>query len=307
MIHLPTEEGTMRELTLAAAQRPPLPIGTPVAVLAADVAQTLASHPGVDLLVYPELHLFDAIGDDEVERARSLRDSAVPLDGPMVHELGALARDAGVWLIPGSICELGPSGELFNTALVFDPSGHLVASYRKVFPWRPFEPYDPGDRFVVVDLPGTGRIGISICYDAWFPEVTRHLAWMGAELVVNVVKTTTPDREQEVVLAHANSIVNQTFTLSVNCAGPTGRGRSVLVDPEGATLAELDDARTDTLIARIDLDQVAGVRRVGTAGTNRMWEQLRADDRPIALPLYAGELTPSRWRIAAPPSSESPS
>lgn len=296
----------MRALTLAAAQRAPLPIGTPVSTLAADVAETIAGHPGIDLLVYPELHLFDAVGDDEAARVRALRDAAVPLDGAFVRELGAVARDAGVWLIPGSICERGPQGELFNTALVFDPAGELVTSYRKVFPWRPFEPYDPGDRFVVFDLPGTGRIGISICYDAWFPEVTRHLAWMGAELVVNIVKTTTPDRAQEVVLAHANSIVNQTFTLSVNCAGPTGRGRSLLVDPEGDTIAEFDDERAGTFVSRIDLDRVAHVRRVGTAGSNRMWEQLRADDAPIALPLYAGELTPSRWRIA-PRSSESPS
>ncbi len=297
----------MRALTLAAAQRAPLPIGTPVSALAADVTETLAEHPGIELLVYPELHLFDALGDDETARTDALQESAVSLDGALVRELGAVARAAGVWLIPGSICERGPSGELFNTALVFDPEGALVASYRKIFPWRPFEPYDPGDRFVVFDLPGAGRIGISICYDAWFPEVTRHLAWMGAELVVNIVKTTTPDRAQEVVLARANSIVNQTFTLSVNCAGPSGRGRSLLVDPEGATLAELDDDLSGTFVSRIDLDQVTEVRRVGTAGTNRIWEQLRADDAPIALPLYAGKITPSRWRIAARPSSGSSS
>lgn len=297
----------MRALTLAAAQRAPLPIGTPVSALAADVAETLAEHPGIELLVYPELHLFDALGDDETARTDALRESAVPLDGAFVRELGAVARAAGTWLVPGSICERGPGGELFNTALVFDSEGALVASYRKIFPWRPFEPYDPGDRFVVFDLPGAGRIGISICYDAWFPEVTRHLAWMGAELVVNIVKTTTPDRAQEVVLAHANSIVNQTFTLSVNCAGPDGRGRSLLVDPEGATLAELEDDRSGTFVFRIDLDQVTRVRRVGTAGTNRIWEQLRADDVPIALPLYAGEITPSRWRIAARSTSESSS
>lgn len=296
----------MRALTLAAAQRAPLPIGTPASALAADVAETCALHPELDLLVYPELHLFDPPGEDDTARTEALRASAVALDGDLVRELGAIARAAGVWLIPGSVCERGPSGELFNTALVFDPEGELVASYRKVFPWRPFEPYDPGDRFVVVDLPGAGRIGISICYDAWFPEVTRHLAWMGAELVVNIVKTTTPDREQEVVLAQANSIVNQTFTLSVNCAGPMGRGRSLLVDPEGATLAELDDDRSDTFVARIDLDRVTEVRRVGTAGSNRMWEQLRADDAPIALPLYGGEIAPSRWRVGAPPTSVAP-
>ena len=69
-------------------------------------------------------------------------------------------------------------------------------------------------------MPGTGRAGLSICYDAWFPESTRSVAWLGAEFVVNVVKTIGADRKQERVLAQANAIVNQVFMLSVNCRGP---------------------------------------------------------------------------------------
>ncbi len=73
-----------------------------------------------------------------------------------------------------------------------------------------------------MDLAGIGRVGLNICYDAWFPEVSRQLAWMGAEVILNVVKTTAPDRRQELVLAKANAIVNQVFVVSVNCAGPAG-------------------------------------------------------------------------------------
>jgi len=96
---------------------------------------------------------------------------------------------------------------------------------------------------------------------------------MGAEVILNVVKTTTPDRAQEVVLAHANSIVNQTFTVSVNCAAPIGRGSSLMVDPEGVILAESSDAAPVVLVHSFDLDDVSRVREKGTAGTNRMWEQ----------------------------------
>ena len=113
------------------------------------------------------------------------------------------------------------------------PDGTIAASYRKVFPWRPYERYRPGTRFVTADLAGVGRVGLSVCYDSWFPEHTRHLAWMGAEVMVNVVKTTTVDRAQELVLARANAIVNQVFFVSVNAAAPVGRGQSLVVDPEG--------------------------------------------------------------------------
>ena len=78
---------------------------------------------------------------------------------------------------------------------------------------------------------------MTVCYDAWFPEVSRQLAWMGAELLLNVALTPTGDRAQEVVLAQANAIVNQVFVASVNAAAPRGQGRSLLVDPQDRILA----------------------------------------------------------------------
>ncbi|MGN6427817.1 MAG: carbon-nitrogen hydrolase family protein [Leifsonia sp.] len=289
-------------LTVAAVQTGPQPIGADLAPYADAVARHAVA--GARLVVHPELHLFGADHLPEAERTAALHASAVPLDGDLVRDLGAIARESGVWLVPGSICERGPAGELFNTALAIAPDGSVAASYRKIFPWRPFEPYVPGDRFVVFDLDGS-TVGLDICYDAWFPEVSRHLAWMGAEAIVNVVKTTTPDREQEVVLARANSIANQVFTVSVNTAGPVGRGRSIVVDPEGAVLAESPGDEETVLTTAIDLDHVARVREHGTAGVNRMWSQFRPGDAEIPLPLYGGRIDPATWAPPAP-STTSP-
>lgn len=283
-----------RMVRIAGVQAEPRIIGAPLEDFEREVHEVLAANSGVDILVYPELHLFGSDDTDiEIRNAR-LRSSSVPLDDPFVARLGQIAHAAGVWLVPGSICERGPAGELFNTALVFSPDGTRAAYYRKVFPWRPSEPYDMGDRFVVFDVPGRGRFGLSICYDSWFPEVTRHLGWMGAEAVLNIVKTTTPDRVQELVLAQANSIVNQTFTVSVNCAAPVGKGCSIIVDPEGAILQQADDQPT-VLVQSIDLDDVTRVRDVGTAGVNRMWSQFTPQDPVLELPLYDGRITPERW------------
>jgi predicted amidohydrolase len=105
----------------------------------------------------------------------------------------------------------------------------LAASYRKVFPWRPYERW--GGSFVVADMAGFGRVGLSICYDSWFPEVARHLAWMGAEVILNPTLTPTADRAQELVLARAQAITNQVYVVGVNAAAPTARGRSGRADP----------------------------------------------------------------------------
>ena len=274
-------------LPMVLVQAEPVPFDRPLDAFADEVTAVLAEHPGTRLLMFPELHLCGA---------QRPRDSAEPLAGPRTRRLAELAGDLGIWLVPGSVCELGPAGEVFNTALAFSPGGELVASYRKIFPWRPHEPYHPGDRFVVFDIPEAGRVGFSICYDAWFPELTRHLAWMGAELVLNPVQTTTPDRVQELVLARANAIVNQVFMVSLNVAGPFGMGCSIVVGPEGQVLAETPDAAPAVLAVTLDLGEVARVRQRGTAGVNRMWDQFTSSDAAIELPLYQGRIEPGRWR-----------
>ena len=292
----PTRGDTVPQpLPTTLVQESPLPADRPASAFAADVEALLAEHPHTGLLAFPELHLCGVTGTRS-ERDERLRAAAEPLPGKRSTALAELAGDMGVWLAPGSVCELGPNGELFNTAVVYSPDGELVASYRKVFPWRPYEPYDPGDRFVVFDVPDAGRVGLSICYDAWFPEVARHLAWMGADLVLNPVQTTTADREQELVLARANAIVNQVFVVSLNAAAPVGVGQSLVVDPEGRVLLEVADAERAVLTPTLDLGQVARVRERGTAGLNRMWEQFAEGDAPLELPLYQGRIDPGRWR-----------
>ncbi|GAA3289453.1 carbon-nitrogen hydrolase family protein [Streptomyces cinereospinus] len=283
-----------RPLPIALVQAPSRPATAPLSGFAEDVEQLLARFPHTRLVVYPELHLCGV--DGPPASTEQLQEAAESMSGPRSRHLAELAGDLGIWLVPGTVCERGEKGELFNTAPVYSPDGRLAAAYRKIFPWRPHEPYDPGDRFVVVELPGIGRLGIAICYDAWFPEVARHLAWLGAEVIVNPVMTTTADRAQELVLARANAIVNQVFVLSVNAAGPVGTGRSLVVDPEGRVRAEAPDSAATTLTDVLDLDDVTRVRTFGTAGLNRMWDQFTDADTPLELPLYGGRIDPGRWR-----------
>ncbi|GAA2422226.1 carbon-nitrogen hydrolase family protein [Mycolicibacterium llatzerense] len=284
-----------RQWRVALVQASPLRGDDPVAEMAAELGAILAEHPETQMVVFPEIHLLGA-SDDEDDLRTYFDTVAEPLTGPLVQALGAMAADSGVWLVPGSIAERGEDGRVYNTAVVFDPDGRLVSSYRKVFPWRPYEPWASGAGFTAFDVPGVGRMGVNICYDSWFPEATRQIAWLGAEVVFNIVKTTSDDREQELVLARANAITNQVYYLSVNAAGPLGRGQSIYVGPEGEVLAQVAHAEPEVTHLAIDLDRVTAVRTHGTAGVNRVWEQLYADDDPIELPAYGGQLSHQRWQ-----------
>jgi predicted amidohydrolase len=196
-------------------------------------------------------------------------------------------------LIPGSLPERAADA-IHNTAVVFDPGGRLVAAYRKVFPWRPYEVWAPGADWVTFDVPEIGRFGLSICFDSWFPESTRQLSWLGADIVLNLVKTVGDDRAQELVLAQANAIVNQVYFLSVNAAGPVGAGRSIYVDPDGRVIAERPDAAPAVTIVEIDPERVQEVREHGTVGLSRLGNQIWPGDAPIHLPAYDGTMTPHR-------------
>lgn len=288
-----------RPLTVALAQYAPLNGSDPVAALHEQAIEITSAAEHLDLIVFPEIHLLGGC-DDAQDSNEWLRAAAEPLDGPRMRALSGVAADLGTWLIPGSVAELGDDGRAYNTQVVFDPTGNLVASYRKVFPWRPYEAWSSGHEFVVFDMPGIGRGGLSICYDAWFPESSRSVAWMGAEFVVNVVKTIGSDRKQERILAQANAIVNQVFMLSVNCAGPVGAGGSIASDPEGTVVADLPTADSGVLTFTIDLDDVTRVRDAGTEGFNRMWSQMAPDDPLIDLPIYAGRIDPTTWLPKTP-------
>ncbi|MFE2094674.1 carbon-nitrogen hydrolase family protein [Streptomyces sp. NPDC059460] len=253
-----------------------------------------------ELVVYPELHLCSE-GMETMSLEEYYAVYAEPLDGPRGKALAELAIELGIWLIPGTVLERGADGKVYNTAVVYGPDGSLVAHYRKIFTWRPYEPMCVGREFVVFDIPGTGRIGLSICYDSWYPEVTRHLAWMGAELVVNVVQTSTSGRAQEIPVNQANAIVNQVWVASVNGAGPTAQGRSLLVDPEGHIQVAAVGMEDTTLLAVVDLDRVAAARKYGTGGDSWPWDHFTPDDTPLELPLYNGRIDPRTWRPAVSP------
>src|SRR5437773_10615516 len=101
---------------------------------------------------------------------------AQTMPGPAEAAFCEMAARHHVWLIPGSIFERRDDG-IYNTAPIINPPGAIIARYRKMFPFRPYEADTaPGREFAVFDVPDVGRSGVSICSDMWFPETPRQLA-----------------------------------------------------------------------------------------------------------------------------------
>ncbi|MEV5969622.1 carbon-nitrogen hydrolase family protein [Streptomyces sp. NPDC051921] len=301
----------MRTLAVAALQTAPVPYD-PEATwqrFAHQVRTTRSLFPHVQLVVVPELllaaegPLLGPAPEGWMER------TAEPVPGPTTDRVCALARETGLWLVPGSVYERGDDGLVYNTAVAVSPEGGIAARYRKVFPWQPYERTTPGREFTVFDIPGTGRIGLAVCYDGSFPETVRQLAWLGAEVIVQPTLTTTRDREMELVCARANAWTNQVYVVNVNAADPAGVGASAVVDPEGVVRQQAGGGE-EVLVDVLDLDTVSRVRTYGSAGINRPWAQLARHGADISLPMYGGAFRTPSWfeeggsddRAGAPPA-----
>ncbi|MFJ5260734.1 carbon-nitrogen family hydrolase [Streptomyces sp. NPDC088387] len=220
------------------------------------VASLVREQAGLaDLVVLPELWTTGAFAYEEFGR------EAEPLEGPTYEAMAKAASDAGVWLHAGSVPERDPEGPLYNTSLVFSPSGGLAAAYRKIHRFG----FDKGEavlmgagrELVTVRLPET-VVGVATCYDLRFPEMFRGLVDAGAQTLV--IPAGWPERRREhwTLLARARAVENQVFVLACGTAGVHAgvpqAGHSIVVDPWGVVLAEAGGGEE---VLRVEFD--AGV------------------------------------------------
>jgi predicted amidohydrolase len=208
---------------------------------------------------------------------------AQTLPGQAESHYAQIAKDNDIWLLPGSVFEKHED-KIYNTASVFNPAGEVVGRYRKMFPWCPYESgVTPGEDFLVFDVPEVGRFGVSICYDQWFPETSRNLAWMGAEVILCPTMTGTIDRELELTMARANAITNQCYFFNINVAGALGNGRSIIVGPDGSIIHQAGE-RTQVMPVEVDLEQVRRIRERGVHGLCQTLKSFR--DSKVDFPVY---------------------
>ncbi|WP_428819414.1 carbon-nitrogen hydrolase family protein [Microbulbifer sp. MCCC 1A16149] len=244
------------------------------------IQRTKLRYPWVKMIVLSELAL-RGVG------AQHARELPSPEEEAFCHA----ARELGIWLIPGSMYEKCGSA-VFNTTPVINPEGEVIARYRKIYPFLPYEKgVTAGDQFVVFDVPEIGRFGVSICYDMWFPETTRAMVWLGAEVIIHPTKTDTIDRLDELSMVRASAAMNQCYIVDVNSAGAQGVGRSIIVGPEGETIHEAS-VEEEIVAFEVDVEKVTQVRERGMKGLGQTLKSFR--DGRVHYPQYEpGAVSPA--------------
>ncbi len=236
-----------------------------------------AAGDGAKLVVLPECFAYLSRREEQKLAISEVIDARDP--GPILAATRDLARNNDVWLIGGGMAERkrdddNPS-KVFNTAVVFDPAGNLVASYRKIHLFdvdipggARLEESDStyaGDACFVVDTP-LGNIGLSICYDLRFPEMYRKLTEKGSQIIiVPSAFTAYTGAAHWHILLRARAIENQCFVVAPAQVGRhndkrESYGHSLIIDPWGTILAEQAEG-PGVAAAEIDLSALEKTRR----------------------------------------------
>ena len=185
---------------------------------------------------------------------------------PKLHEvttvLCEVAKELSVWLVPGSIHEID-GDQTFNTAIVINPEGKLISKFRKLCPFLPYERgISAGENICCFDVPNVGRFGLFICYDIWFPEISRAMIADGAEVLLHPTLTDTNDRKIEKSMVVATAAQQQCYVVNINGAGDLGVGQSMLVGPEGDIIHE-SQSTEEILLFEADFNKVRRTRERG--------------------------------------------
>jgi N-carbamoylputrescine amidase len=219
---------------------------------------------GADLVVLPELA---NAGCDPGSYARALELAEEFSGGPTVRAWKEQAEGSGICVVGGLLERDGDT--LHNSAVLVAPG--VTGRYRKTHLWNKEKfLYEPGQELLVFDTP-LGRIGVLICYDAWFPEAARTLALRGAQMLCvpsNAPDDWVPEEQRRGgltmlnvhAIAHANA--NRLFVACANRVGGGYLGRSCVVDSTGGVLALGDPTGEELVLAEVAPSRALSEKRL---------------------------------------------
>jgi len=198
----------------------------------------------MDLVVFPEYSLHGLSMDTNPQIMCSL-------DGPEVAAFKRACIEHKIWGC-FSIMEASPGRNPYNSGLIIDDAGAIKLYYRKLHPWVPVEPWEPGNLGIpVCDGPNGSKIALIICHDGMFPEMAREAAYKGAEIIIRTAGYTAPIRHSWKITNQANAFCNLAYTANVCMCGSDGSfdsmGEGMFCNFDGSVLVQ-GGGRVDEII-----------------------------------------------------------
>jgi formamidase len=214
--------------------------------------------PNLDMIIFPEYSLHGVSMDrNPVLMCR--------LDGPEVNSFRKVCREHAIWGC-FSLMEYNSLGHPFNTGIIIDDRGEVKLVYRKLHPWVPVEPWEPGDLGIpICEGPKGSKLALVICHDGMFPEVARECAYKGAEIMIRTAGYPAAIRHAWRLTNQTNAFCNLMVTASVSLCGDDGMndsmGEGMIVNFDGIPIAEGSNRPDQIVTAEVRPDLVREARR----------------------------------------------
>jgi len=226
-----------------------------------DTIEKTVAKAGADLAMFGELFITGYMARDGFPRL------AETVPGPATERLGNIASEHGTHILAGMPERDAKGRHLFNTSILVSPD-HKVWKYRKIHPanFGPFEEglyFGRGSELVLADTK-LGKLGLLICYDAFFPELAKAYALQGAEALAIISASPATSKAFFDKILPARAIENTMFVLYANLVGTelnmVFQGGTQAIGPRGEDLGRAKDFEEDLVVADVDLRHIRVAR-----------------------------------------------
>ena len=224
-----------------------------------------ASKNKAKLVAFPEFMMFYT---NSSQSPKQLAELAETIQGNFISEIAKSAKDNRIQVVGSFYEKSSKKDRVYDTSFVLDQTGKVISTYRKIhlydaLGFRESDKMTSGSKIAKPVKTSIGKIGMMICYDLRFPEMSRSLAVAGSEVLVAPSAWVKGDMKEEhwITINKTRAIENGCYVIAPDQVGNIYCGRSVIVDPYGKILIDMKK-KQGIAYADIDLKKIKQIRKV---------------------------------------------
>jgi len=224
-----------------------------------------AAKKGADLCAFPEFMMFYT---NTSQTSFQLANLAETINGEFVKKIVKTAKDNSIMVVGTFYEKSKKKNRVYDTAFLINKSGKILSKYRKIhlydaLGFRESNKLIPGSKITLPSKTKIGKIGMLICYDLRFPEMSRILAAAGSEILVAPSAWVKGKMKEEhwLTINKTRALENGCYVIAPDQVGNIYCGRSIVVDPFGKILVDMKK-RQGISIVDISIHKVDEIRKV---------------------------------------------
>ena len=224
-----------------------------------------AAQNKAELVAFPEFMMFYT---NSSQTPKQLADLAENINGNFVTTIGKAAKENNIQVVGSFYEKSNKKDHVYDTSFVIDKSGKVISTYRKIhlydaLGFKESNKMAPGSKIAKPINTSIGKIGMMICYDLRFPEMSRSLAASGSEILIAPSAWVKGDMKEEhwITINKTRAIENGCYVIAPDQVGNIYCGRSIVVDPYGKVLLDMKKKQGIGYV-NIELKKVKQTRNV---------------------------------------------